>query len=281
MRAAVGPAFLRVSSDWEGVVPYFYLDVLGLVTIAIGNLVDPIETALGLAFVRPDGTPATRTEIAAEWSRVKALFCGLRGAESKDKRCPWRAEGRSCLAHQGHLAARAATRLRLTDDGVRMVFGRRLDANEATLRARYAAWEEWPGDAQLGTHSMAWAVGPAFHTRFPRLHAALVAGDFLAASNECRMQEAGNPGLVPRNKANRVLYRNAAAVVERRLDPEVLYWPRDLATEPVTPAERPTEPEIVDPPSEPPPDVAIVRPRVDVVARCPRCALVSCSGDCP
>ena len=55
------------------------------------------------------------------------------------------------------------------------------------------------------------------------------------------MRTDGNPGIVPRNTANRILYRNAALV----RDPEVLYWPRDLATDPVdtdVPEDAPTMP---------------------------------------
>ena len=256
MRPAVRAAFLRISSEWEGVCEYPYLDVLGLVTVAIGNLIDPVEHALTLPFVRADWTPATRAEIASAWLVVKGQFCGVAGAETRVHRCPWRPwTERPCLAHMGHRAARAGARIRLTDEGIATVVGRRLDSNEAILKRRYKAWEEWPADAQLASLSMAWAMGPNFHGPFPRLHAALAAGDFLAAAEECHMNEKRNPGIVERNKGNRVMYVNAAMTP----DPAQLVWPRDLTADPVLPEDAPTVPELEDPPSTRVVDFEVVR----------------------
>ena len=50
MFAAVQSSFPAFSGRFEGRVPYMYLDVLGLVTVGVGNLVDPVETAQALPF---------------------------------------------------------------------------------------------------------------------------------------------------------------------------------------------------------------------------------------
>lgn len=192
---------------FEGVVPWMYNDVKGLVTVGIGNLVDPIQFALPLPFMRPDGSPASRDEIAAEWLRVK---------NDPD------------AARLGHLSTKAITRLRLTGEGVADLAARKLAQNERHLIGRFPAFEAWPADAQLATLSMAWACGPAF--RFPLLEAALRKQDWHLASVECHIDDRGNPGVTPRNHANRACYRNAGLAE----DPDVLYWPRDLAAEPDT-----------------------------------------------
>lgn len=207
MRSSVRLAFVEFSARFEGVVPWMYLDVLGLVTVGIGNLVDPISAALSLPFVRPDGSPATRDEIAAEWQRVKS---------------------HPTAAKQGHRVLKGVTSLRLTPEGIERVVYGKLDLNEAELRRRFPAWDSWPADAQLATHSMAWACGAWF--RFPRLADALNALDFEEAERQCRINEKGNPGVAPRNIANKAMYRNAACIVGMRLDPEPLYYPRDLTT---------------------------------------------------
>lgn len=253
VKRAVRDAFVDFTVPLEGRIPWLYADVKGLVTIAIGNLVDPISLALGLPLRHPDGRLATRDEIAAEWQRVKS-----------DPHA----------AAMGHKYAQRITRLRLDDKAIAMLVLGKLDANDTALRARFPEFEEWPADAQLATHSMAWACGPAF--RFPRLERALREQDWEIAAVECRMDERGNPGLVPRNRLNRQLYRNAHNVVARRLDPDVLYLPRDLDKEPpeLDGALAPDEYRAEGP-------APIVRLMLETVQRCDRCGLVSCDGSCP
>jgi len=201
VKAAVREAFIPFTAPMEGVVPYFYQDILGLVTIGIGNLVDPIEHALTLPLVRPDGVPATRNEIAAEWRRIKA---------------------HPDLKTWGHRPAERMTSLRLTDEGIRSVVFAKMDQMVCELVKRFPGWHAWPADAQLATISMSWACGPWF--RFTTLAEALKAEDWVKASQSCHINEKGNPGIVPRNHANKLLYLNAARVVETGRDPEVLLW---------------------------------------------------------
>lgn len=212
MRDAVRAAFVEFTAPLEGVVPWLYQDVKGLITVAIGNLVDPIQYALPLPFVhRDDGRPATRDEIAAEWMRVKAA---------------------PDLARLGHRAAERIATLRLTDDGIASLVARKLEQNDRHLAARFgsAQWEEWSADSQLCILSLSWACGAGF--RFPMFEAAIRAGDWELAERECTISEAGNAGIKPRNAANRLLLRNAAHVAAHGLDPDVLYWPRDLTAAP-------------------------------------------------
>ena len=225
MKPSVRAAFVPFTAKYEGVVPWLYADVKGLVTVGIGNLVDPIQFALPLPFVRFDGRPASRDEIAAEWLRVK-----------QDP----------VAASRGHLYAKTITSLRLTDEGVESLVARKLAQNDDHLRRRFADYEDWPADAQLATLSMGWACVPAF--RFPILEAALKARDFVLASKECHIDERGNPGIVPRNKANVLLYLNAARVMAFKLDPEVVHYPDDLHAA-VQAAE--TQPELPSPASAP------------------------------
>lgn len=199
MRASVRENFVAFTGPLEGVVRWFYADVKGLITIGIGNLVDPVESALGLAMVHK-GTdiPASVEAIRADWQRVK-----------DDPNA----------ARRGHRSVEALTALRLTDVGLDSLVGWRLRSNDDILRKRFPEFEEWPADAQLATHSMAWACGPYF--RFPRLEAALKARDFSTAATECYMNTTGNPGLVPRNAANKALYRAAA---DPNRDDDVITW---------------------------------------------------------
>lgn len=205
MRPHARASFLPFTSALEGVVPWMYLDVRGLVTIAIGNLIDPIEAALRLPLVYA-GTeiPAPRKAIEREWHRVK---------------------DHPTAAQKGHGMLANETSLRLTDAGIRQVVGERLNANEALLRQQYPDIDSWPAAAQLATHSMAWACGAYFggsHAGgFPRLAAALRSRAWRTAATECVMSSKGNPGLIPRNAANKALYLATADLTRNE---DVVPW---------------------------------------------------------
>ncbi len=227
MRDVVREAFYEFNAPMEGEVPYFYQDVKGLVSIGVGILADPFLLAQRLPMLRQDGTPASPNEIAAEWSAVKALGTGTKE------------QGNPAAIH-GHLFAKPHTRLRLSPDGLRDTLLGKLHLHDLALRKRFFDFEEWPADAQLALHSWAWGVGPA--AGYPRMSEALLRRDFRAAAEQVmikyqradgKMEEIS--GLKPRNRANRALLLNAAYVQELGLDPDKLWWPRQLETDPLGP----------------------------------------------
>jgi hypothetical protein len=61
---------------FEGVVPHFYLDTKGLVTIGTGNMVPDLDTALQLRLISPSGQPATHDQIFADFQRVRQMERG-------------------------------------------------------------------------------------------------------------------------------------------------------------------------------------------------------------
>jgi GH24 family phage-related lysozyme (muramidase) len=200
----VFPAF---SSPLEDRIPYLYQDILGLVTIGIGNLVDSPDAVVTLSFVHKDsGTPASRDEIVAEWQLIK------------------NAPG---LARAGHLAAKRLHTLELTDAAIDDLVYAKFDLNERRLAGFFPGWADWPADARLGAHSIAWS-GSYFPNRWPAFVKADNAGDWKEAAAQSHLDETGNPGLVPRNRADRQLFLNAAAVIARGLDPSLIYYPTSL-----------------------------------------------------
>lgn len=244
MHESVLDAFYEFNVKFEGDIPYFYQDVLGLVSIGVGILCDPIQLALGLnlPMVHPDGTSATRNDIAAEWAKIKSL-----GSGDHTQGNP--------AARGGHLYAKPHTRLRLTNEGLRYSLETKLVQMEGVLKKRFDAWETWPADAQMAILSLAWGCGPAF--RFPKLEAALKELDFKTASTEVRMVANGVElyGLKPRNAANKVLLQNAAIALNT-FDPKTLFYPTDLESSPVGPDD-PTQPAMA-----PVVDFPIVHPEV-------------------
>jgi len=211
MNDSVAQAFLQFSTQFEGKVPYMYVDVKDLVTVGVGNLIDPIELAQNQPFVfkTDQTTPATPDDIATDWNTVKNT---------------------PGLPQQGHLAAKPLTKLMLTDDAIGQLVAQKAQANEGILKQtpEFAGYENWPADAQLGILSMAWAMGPAFaqNGHWPTFRAAVAGLDWNAASDACRMNDDGNPGLTPRNIADRVLFRDAAFAADTNngMDPTTLQY---------------------------------------------------------
>src|SRR5689334_9275788 len=79
MHQSVKDHFIQFTSPLEGRVHWMYLDVLGLVTTAIGDLIDgsqsrladPASPALSLPW-QVDGRKATEAEVRADWHAVKS-----------------------------------------------------------------------------------------------------------------------------------------------------------------------------------------------------------------
>lgn len=199
MHLSVYNVFPEFTAKFEGNIPWMYLDVKGLVTVGFGCLVDPCTAALRIPFSRnQDNKPASVNEITREWSTVKK---------------------HTELAVQGHTlqdleAARKASRkyttLHLSSEASYNLMRERLIANEKILKGFFPLFDDWPADAQLPLLSMAWAMGPSFPRRWPRFRAACRAKQWGNASVECLMRTTGNPGLIPRNKANVHLFKTAA-----------------------------------------------------------------------
>jgi hypothetical protein len=168
-----------------------YLDIKGLVTTGMGNLIDPVEAALRLTWHAGDGTTATPDAVRHEWSRIKSDLA---------------------LAHLGAQAARRVATLLLDAADIDTLIIDKLDHDEAILKANpaFAAFDDWPADAQLGLLSMGWAMGPGFGSRFPRFSTACAAGDFATAARDCAISTTGNPGVARRNAANRQAFLLAA-----------------------------------------------------------------------
>jgi GH24 family phage-related lysozyme (muramidase) len=204
---SIRDGFLAFSRPLEGRVPWMYLDIKGLVTTGVGNLIDPVGLALKLPFVhKGDGSPASEVEIRAEWQRLK---------------------DDQSLAQKRYTACEAITDLRLTDASIDELVLAKFDSNDRALRQAFSNWNDWPADAQLGAHSIAWA-GAGFPTKWKNFRAAAEAHDWKTAAAEAHIDETGNPGIKARNEANAQLFHNAWVVEEDELDRTVLHYPQVL-----------------------------------------------------
>lgn len=217
MHASVAHAFHAFSRPLEGRLRSMYVDVKNLVTTGTGNLIDPAPLALELPWKHgKTGALATASEVAAAWAQLKHHpgFAVKAGGP---------------LVPLSKLSAKVAASLndlRLDDADIDALVERKLGEFEAYITAKhFPAFGTYPADAQLGILSMAWAVGPGFPQTFSNFKRAVLDGDWQIAIACCKIREEGNPGIVPRNARNRALFANANVVVDRKLDPSVLWWP--------------------------------------------------------
>ena len=205
IRPSVLAIWHEFSTPLEGRVYWPYLDVRGLVTVGVGNLIDPLGAALGLPWtLTGSGQPASRERIIADWRALKA---------------------QPQLAKLHYKYAANVTRIRLTDEAIDNLVASRLQANAADLTRQFKDFPEWPADAQLASLSMAWAVGSGYPKKFPSWSKSAAKQDWLGCKAECDIRSVGNPGVIPRNKLNRAHFE-AAANAE---DPAVIYGPGKLS----------------------------------------------------
>jgi hypothetical protein len=165
-----------------------------LVTIGVGNLIDPVSEAVKLPFVlspyvgiglRPQVGQrlATPSEITAEWAKVKS---------------------RTDLVYHATEVWYSIASMFLANYSIDALVLARFDSNDAILSHRFRS--DVPSNCWLALHSMAWAMGPNFN--FPHFQAAWSVKDWDTCAVECHMDDTHNDGLKPRNAENVKLFKS-------------------------------------------------------------------------
>jgi hypothetical protein len=186
MKPTVIDVFPYITTRLEGRVSHMYLDCKGLVTVGLGCLIDPVSLAVQLPWVhKATLKPAGPQIIIDEWQRIK-----------DDQR----------LAKFHYNVAGSLTQLRLTDEGIDSLAVKRLSVFETDLRKEFLDWDAFPADAQLAIMLMTWAMGSGFTHSWKHLTSACKEHRWIDASEQCRIQEKGNVGVIPRNKASKLLF---------------------------------------------------------------------------
>lgn len=230
LKQAVIDSFHKFTEPLEGRVYHMYADVLGLITTGVGNLIDPKPAAMVLPWKTQTGDPASSAQVSHEWDNIKA-----HAAE---------------LAHRSLAVQATFTSVRLDDAGIDTLVAKKLVANAEHLAAKhFTEFADFPADAQLACMSLAWAVGADWPSKFTTLASLIRKRDWAGCVKQdgahpedpdhrvcdIRVGEKGhpdyNPGVIPRNHANRLCFANAAGVAVAELDPEALHWPNDAGDE--------------------------------------------------
>lgn len=160
-------SYLQTSYDalkrWEGVIPYLYLDSIGLVTIGVGFMLPNVFAASTLPFVNPAGEPSTQTEIASDFNRVKSL--------PSNKLPTYYHSFSSPLLPQAEI-------------------NRLLAANvasfEISLRRMYPDYDAYPDSVKVGLIDMCYNLGAAkLQAQYPKFNRAVQTHNWILAADQC------------------------------------------------------------------------------------------------
>ena len=145
--------------EFEGSVPWMYLDTVGKVTVGIGLVLVNEVAAHGLPFVVGD-RPAKLDEIGREFARVNAMKPGQMA--------------KFYFIKQG---------LNLPNDVIETKLRDTIQGFEGYLRSHLKGYETVPDAAKVALLDMIYNLGPGrLFAEYPRLIAAIERGDWKAAA---------------------------------------------------------------------------------------------------
>lgn len=159
MKPEIPEGWTAFNKDLEGVLYQMYVDVVGVITVAMGNALFSLEDALSLEFRLSNGMPASRQNVIAAWKTLK-----------NDPAC----------ASKGHKYSEklSGNQVFLTEESAQKLIAAKLAQHDKAFSKRFKNWDDVPWQAQMAVHSMGWAMGSGFPAKFPKFSKAFAAGDF-------------------------------------------------------------------------------------------------------
>lgn len=150
---------------WEGVVPYMYLDSVGLVTIGVGFMLPNVYAASTLPFLNTKDELASQVEIAIDYNRVKSL---------PSNKLPTYYHSFSSLL--------------LPPSEINRLLAANVNSFEVSLRRMYPDYGIYPDAVKVALIDMVYNLGAAkLQAQYPKFNAAVRAHDWqLAASQSHR-----------------------------------------------------------------------------------------------
>ena len=150
---------LEKIKEFEGSIPWMYLDTVGRVTVGVGLMLASETAAHALPFSAA-GQPATADQISREFARVSAMKVGRAAA---------------FYSRQPGLQLSTET----IDDKLRAT----LEGFEGYLRTHLPGYDQLPDPAKLALLDMIYNLGPGkLFAEYPRLLAAIERGDWKTAA---------------------------------------------------------------------------------------------------
>jgi len=164
-----GEAFLSKRRELikrgEGCIPHMYLDTVGKVTIAVGNMLPNADAAVALQFIhRETENLASESDIRDEFDIMQAQVPAKLASSYKQY-----------------------TKLDLSDEFIDQLLEKRLDEFELGLQRDFDDYSAFPNEAKLALMDMAFNLGNSgLINKFPTFTRAVRAQDWQACAAECR-----------------------------------------------------------------------------------------------
>ncbi len=184
---------LEKIKEFEGSIPWMYLDTVGKVTVGVGLMLPNEVSAHALPFTT-EGRTATAEEIGQEFARVSAM-----------------SKGRAAGFYAGRPVLQLST---ATIDGKLLAT---LGGFEGYLRTHIPGYDLLPVSAKLALLDMIYNLGPGrLFAQYPRLLAAIERGDWKTAAAASLRR---GPSAA-RNAWARQQFLNAATIAEIKAEAE-------------------------------------------------------------
>ena len=184
---------LEKIKEFEGSVPWMYLDTVGKVTVGVGLMLANEVAAHALPFTL-EGRPATPDQIGKEFARVSAMK-----------------KGRASAFYSSKPGLQLSTQA--IDDKLRAT----LEGFEGYLRTHVPGYDLLPDAAKLALLDMIYNLGPGrLFAQYPRLFAAIERGDWKTAAAASLRR---GPSAA-RNAWARQQFLNAATIAEIKAEAE-------------------------------------------------------------
>jgi len=151
------------TAQWEGTVPWMYLDTKSNVTVGCGLEVPNTGVACSLPFQLQSGGAALEDDVIADFRRVKALAPGkLPGFYHSDA---------SPVLVKAYIL---------------VMLRKRIVADDSTLRTAFVGWDSFPCEVKQALLDMEYNLGEAGLLRkYPMMDSAVRRGDWATASLQC------------------------------------------------------------------------------------------------
>jgi GH24 family phage-related lysozyme (muramidase) len=186
--------YFPFAREFEGDIPWLYLDTVGDVAIGIGHMIPDANAMSVVPLAAADGTSASDSEKRAAYLKVKA---------AQDK------VGQAASVFQ------SLSPLRLAKGGDQALFQGNFDELFAEAQKLFqnvaGGFAAWPKEAQLATFDMAYNLGPdRLYKLFPTFREkGLAKRDYLECARQCTRGEIGQA----RNDWTKSQFEKAAKAV--------------------------------------------------------------------
>ena len=154
--------------NFEGSIPWMYLDTVGKVTVGVGLMLPDAEAATHLPF-KIDGRAATQSEIEAEYARVDQMPMGRPALSYRPKGGP-----------------------ELDKMTIDTLLRSVVVGFEGELRKRLKGYDAFPDTVKMALLDMAYNLGPiGLLHGYPKLLQAVEHGDWAHAAGACMRRGPG------------------------------------------------------------------------------------------